>query len=303
MSPSARGDPSAEAAGMVTTTLVYVIGAALGCVAAVVRDGMPAVAVRCVAVAHAIGVVFFGPTILRTSVTLMRFPGASNGSVTVGFIAGTTVLAVTAVTGRVCWRHEPSKGDDAAGPPAWIDRLRREVLASFYEGSRAEQVWYVRMHVFEDIAAAYAIAVLSGSYPATQGGCTAVCFALLAVAVAHLVYVTAVRPYKESLEQWLAVVNAGIEGTIAGCAVWTRLSNDTHGSGPSTVALGYCLLTANAFYFVQLMALACGPLIRRHAQGRNAVSEEVVAPLLMLPTSVALAATLANRTRPSTENK
>ncbi len=49
------------------------------------------------------------------------------------------------------------------------------------------------MYVFEDIAVAYATSALTGSYPTTRHGCTAVCFALLAMALGHLTYTLVVR--------------------------------------------------------------------------------------------------------------
>ncbi len=92
------------------------------------------------------------------------------------------------------------------------------------------------------------------------------CVALLGVALAHLAYTVVVRPYKKWLEQLLSVINAVIVVGIAVCAVWTRLSSDNDGSGTATLAMGYCLLIANAFYFVQLIVLGvwftleeCGP--------------------------------------------
>jgi hypothetical protein len=68
--------------------------------------------------------------------------------------------------------------------------------------------------------------------------------------------VVVVRPYRHRLEQVLSVINCGILVGIALCGVWTRLSNDTDGTGTATLALGYLVLSANAFYFVQLIVLA-----------------------------------------------
>jgi hypothetical protein len=200
--------------------------------------------------AHAIGLTFFGPTILGTSVTLLRFPGVSGSSAAVGVTAGITVLGIAACTLWVFRRQRPT---DVARP-AWIDRLRDDVLVSFYDGARDKDTWYVRMYVLEDIAAAYVTAALSGLYPSTAEGCTALCFALLAVATAHSVYVLIVHPYEQPVEQWLSVCNAFIVVGVAGCSIWTQLSNDSDDAG--TIAMGYCILAANAFYFVQLMVLA-----------------------------------------------
>ncbi len=47
---------------------------------------------------------------------------------------------------------------------------------------------------------------------------------------------------------------------IAGCAVWSRFSRDD-GTGVSTQAMGYSLLAANGFYFIQLIVLALSAFV------------------------------------------
>jgi hypothetical protein len=278
----ASNDVASEAAGNVLSTTLYVIVAAVACVAATT---VPKARINeMVAVAHAVGVTFFGPTILGTSVTLMRFPGVSAVGASVGAVAGVTMLVIATAT---CWAcHRRSVPCTTSPRTNWIDRLQGDVLASFYEGARDKEQWYIRMHVFEDIAAAYVTAALGGLYPSTTGGCTAVSITLLAVAVAHVVYVLTVKPYRLQVEQWLSVINASIFVCIAVCALWARLSNDTDGTGSGTLAMGYCLLAANGFYFVQLIALAASGTLQRRCCHRPPDTTTVGIPLLAcLPAS------------------
>jgi hypothetical protein len=139
------------------------------------------------------------------------------------------------------------------------------------------------MHVFEDLLAAYGIAALSGSYPSTDGGCTTVCVALLMVALMHPSYVLIVRPYREGLEQLLALINAVFLVSVSVCAVWSRVSGtDSDNYGTAAVAMGYCLLTANAYYFVQLIVLTVSATLHecRRVDRRAIASAE---PLLIPP--------------------
>ncbi len=140
----------------------------------------------------------------------------------------------------------------------------------------------MRMHVFEDVAVAYVTAALSGVYPSSTSGCTWLCFALLAVAVIHLCYVLLVRPFAVRLEQWLAVINGVLSTGVAVCAVWTRLANDNRRNGPSTLAMAYCVLAANAFYFIQLVVLTIGAATQSYAR-RSHHTKEVASPLLLVP--------------------
>jgi hypothetical protein len=181
----------------------------------------------------------------------MRFPGLHNTARIVAAAAATVVLGVAGATCWVC-KHAPS-----SSRIMWLNRLQHDVLVSFYEGSRDETVWYIRLHVFEDILAAFLIAGLSGAYPSTASGCTAVCLALLAIVLGQLSFTVLLRPYKSRLEQGLAVVNAVIEVCVAVCALWSRWSA---GQAAST-AIGYCLLLANAF--VQLVLLATAAIVLR----------------------------------------
>ncbi len=174
--------------------------------------------------------------------------------------------------------------------------MRRDLFLAFYDGGRDVSVWYVRLHVFEDIAVAYLIAVLSGTYPSSHNGCTAVCFALLAVAMAHLSYVLIVRPYMHDLDQLLGVINAFIGLSIAVCGVWSRLAKN--GTETATLAMGYCLLIANAFYFAQLIVLAALALLHEYRTGKRVThTEEAGDPLLRVPSGTAV--TLANDLMPS----
>jgi hypothetical protein len=69
---------------------------------------------------------------------------------------------------------------------------------------------------------------------------------------------------------------------VAVCTLWTRLRNGD-GSGTSTLALGYCVLAANVFYFGQLFVLALSGA--RRACQDQAATTSLTSPLLVRPPS------------------
>ncbi len=118
------------------------------------------------------------------------------------------------------------------------------------------------------------------------------CVASLAVSVAHLCYVAIVTPYRKRLEQWLSGINAVIVVLIAVCAVWSRLSHDADdGRGTPTLALGYSLLAANGYFFVQLIVLSVSAVVhecRREKSDAGIVACNSNLPLLAVPADVPL---------------
>ncbi len=139
------------------------------------------------------------------------------------------------------------------------------------------------------------------------------------MALGHLSYTVVVRPYRERLEQALSVINAVIVVSIAVCALWTRVKSSSSGGGygdgstttiatvptnatattPSTttavatptLAMGYCLLAANGFFFVQLIVLTVSATLhecrrRGKAGGEDGGLAAVTSPLLLVLPSV-----------------
>jgi hypothetical protein len=158
-------------------------------------------------------------------------------------------------------------------------------LSPLYEPTRDFNDKILRALVFEDIAVANVMAILSGIKPDFQS-CSHIASAMVVVSVAHLAYLAKFHPYKSRLEQWGLLINSLVQLALAALSLATTYRRD---SDILLQSLGAVQLGAFSLLYI-LVALMTANEISDYCKKRNQKSPQLqssqsmnVTPLLGAP--------------------
>ena len=217
--PSSNSEPQAKAKGVLRQTLVVFV-AVLG--AQVVPNGIG------YAVALAGTTPLFGSALAVAVVALLVLAGHG---VNAAFFFDSGVLVHHTETGK------PSLADrDASTKKKFVC-----AFGPFVDGARDPTVLRVRLYFFEDIGNAVLLATFA-SLPVAA--CTAMAAAVILIALAHLLYLLLVRPYRSRIETVFSYGMAATGAAQTGVATWRQRSpaSEVAGSLQDALFLGQALL-------------------------------------------------------------
>lgn len=121
----------------------------------------------------------------------------------------------------------------------------RLALLAFFDACRDPLRVPLRLYFCEDILVSSLMMIISSVKPREQGACVFVGAAMVAVAVGHVTYLVALRPYYTVVDAGFAVIHATVQLTMCVCGL-TSIFNDD-----ATVALGYLILVETVLFTIQ----------------------------------------------------
>jgi hypothetical protein len=222
------------------------------------------------------GLGYFGPTTFKPFFLTITHHGNSL-EVVVVVVAAAVVSALFTVLSLVVCRLVPRdvlETPSKVGPQETREESKEEIyqnkvqdsmfiesIGPAFDGGRSLQ-WYVRVYYLEDLGVACIMQALAGIRPSSNDDCDKLAFTTLAVIVLHLLYLLAVRPYRNAVEQWSNVVGAIILGAmmIAGCVV-TLMPEPTE---KAQAAFDILSLIQNVYFFLQAVVALVDALGAAH---------------------------------------
>jgi hypothetical protein len=295
-------NPAQEAAleharGILTTFLLFIVAIAAS-LALYGRAGageihQAAVSVTVINAAMGIAIGYFSPNIV-TSGMLIALHSANEVARVVG---GSSVLVVAGFVGWLAWLTSRYDDEWTNPNPIGLGPRMYVLWQPLYDAARDMARWSVKLHTFEDTGVALLIAALSAIYPATVDGCRIVSGIITALALGHMVYITVLKPYRELVEQRLAVLNALLllVASVLTLALLFADSADTGDDDWRVVVLGYTLIVLDAAFFAQAIFLAGYSLyiyaVERHgrhdSKGELSKADEALQDALLVAPALA----------------
>jgi hypothetical protein len=186
-------------------------------------------------------------------VTTILSHATDPGDIAFGAVAAFAVVAMHCVPLFLVVRELPTGAkahfdnpEEQAGESRWY------VLYMFADGCRDSCRMLVRLMFFEDILSAGVMAVIAGIMP-EGGDCLVIAILVLAVAVVHMAYIFAVRPYDGRVETVFSVLISVGQSLLAGAAVWAAAKDEDEGA---LVVVGAIAMGLIVLFFGQTVALA-----------------------------------------------
>jgi hypothetical protein len=220
--------------------------------------------------------------------------GAIGALCVAGFLGGPALLVVLRLpTG--CARHFGDPEAQAGGSAPYA-------VYMLADGCSDTRLMSRRLLFFEDLGVAVLISVVAGVMPADGGSCTAVTGAMAALALLHLLYSAAVRPFDKRVDGAFAVVIGAGQVAAAAAAVGATLE-----LAHATAALACIALAQMCVFFAQLAALVAIEVYEQCVQPRLEASADdggdapaaeadgALVPLLPVASAVAAVAVAHDR--------
>ena len=279
-----------KANGALLSTSVVLVASFAACIVVALRCAPHAQRPRkYTGVLFAVMLSFYGPNVVALATSIFTLPDANfKGLAIVGNAIAVSLLAVaTWLMARLSQdaaarvhayftTYDDTAAATESGPTAdehaRLPTALGWLMTPMVESARDPVPQHVRLHVVEDILAAFLVAVIGGAQLPAGASCVGPAMGMLGVSVLHALYVILVRPYRDQVEQGFAALIAVLQCVVAGAMVAGLLAPGASGRVAAFTAAGWAALVLNVTFYAQLVVLAGIEIRRLRRQLKHATS-------------------------------